>query len=67
MLLIHLPNLVPGDDVVPFKFGEKSSQALISNGFKVSFKPYSALGHYTIPQEMDELCAWLTSTLALEG
>ncbi|XP_002883610.2 acyl-protein thioesterase 1, partial [Arabidopsis lyrata subsp. lyrata] len=56
------------DDVVPFKFGEKSSQALLSNGFKkVTFKPYSALGHYTIPQEMDELCTWLTSTLGLEG
>ncbi|CAN8244162.1 unnamed protein product [Cochlearia groenlandica] len=57
-----------GDDVVPFKFGEKSSKALISNGFKkATFKPYNGLGHYTIPQEMDELCAWLTSTLGLEG
>lgn len=54
--------------MVPFKFGEKSSQALISHGFKkVTFKPYSGLGHYTIPQEMDELCTWLTSTLGLEG
>lgn len=57
-----------GDDVVPFKFGEKSSQALASNGFKkTTFKAYSALGHYTIPQEMNELCAWLTTTLDLEG
>jgi len=25
------------------------------------------LGHYTIPEEMDEVCAWLTSKLGLEG
>lgn len=57
-----------GDDVVPFKFGEKSSQALISHGFKnVTFKPYGGLGHYTIPEEMNDFCAWLTSTLGLEG
>ncbi|KAG2333633.1 hypothetical protein Bca52824_004813 [Brassica carinata] len=66
-----LPILVchgKGDDVVPFKFGEKSSQALIAHGFKkTTFKAYSALGHYTIPQETDDLCAWLTSTLGLEG
>ncbi|KAF8046132.1 hypothetical protein N665_0727s0037 [Sinapis alba] len=66
-----LPILVchgKGDDVVPFKFGEKSSQALISHGFKkTTFKAYSGLGHYTIPQETTDLCAWLTSTLGLEG
>ncbi|CAN7038085.1 unnamed protein product [Brassica rapa subsp. trilocularis] len=66
-----LPILVchgKGDDVVPYKFGEKSSEALISHGFKkTTFKAYSGLGHYTIPQEMDELCAWLTSNLSLQG
>ncbi|KAG5403452.1 hypothetical protein IGI04_009571 [Brassica rapa subsp. trilocularis] len=65
-----LPILVchgKGDDVVPFKFGEKSSQALLSHGFKkTTFKAYGALGHYTIPQETEDVCAWLTSTLGLE-
>ncbi|KAL5768952.1 hypothetical protein ACOSQ2_015735 [Xanthoceras sorbifolium] len=56
------------DDVVPYKFGEKSSQALNLNGFQdVTFKAYNGLGHYTIPEEMDEVCAWLTSKLGLEG
>ncbi|TXG61308.1 hypothetical protein EZV62_012671 [Acer yangbiense] len=56
------------DDVVMYKFGEKSSQALNSNGFQnVTFKGYNGLGHYTIPEEMDEVCAWLTSKLGLEG
>ncbi|KAI7988518.1 Acyl-protein thioesterase 2 [Camellia lanceoleosa] len=57
-----------GDDVVRFKFGEKSSQALSSAGFQdVTFRAYNGLGHYTIPEEMDELCSWLTSKLGLEG
>ncbi|KAK4344228.1 hypothetical protein RND71_037322 [Anisodus tanguticus] len=57
-----------GDDVVPYKFGDKSSQKLRSCGFQdVTFKSYTALGHYTIPEEMDEICAWLTSKLGLEG
>nr|GMC63419.1 acyl-protein thioesterase 2 [Ipomoea batatas] len=57
-----------GDEVVPYKFGEKSSQKLISSGFKDAiFKSYTALGHYTIPEEMDEVCAWLTSKLGLDG
>ncbi|KAK2973633.1 hypothetical protein RJ640_029625 [Escallonia rubra] len=56
------------DDVVRFKLGEKSSQKLSSSGFQdVTFKMYNGLGHYTIPEEMDELCAWLTSKLGLEG
>ncbi|KHG11342.1 Acyl-protein thioesterase 2 [Gossypium arboreum] len=57
-----------GDDVVPYKFGEKSSRALTSNGFKdMTFKSYNGLGHYTIPEEMEEVCAWLTSKLGLNG
>jgi lysophospholipase-2 len=25
------------------------------------------LGHYTVPEETDEVCRWLTANLALEG
>ncbi|XP_041007922.1 acyl-protein thioesterase 1-like isoform X3 [Juglans microcarpa x Juglans regia] len=68
---VSLPILLchgKGDDVVPYKFGEKSSESLSSCGFQdVTFKSYNGLGHYTIPVEMDEVCAWLTSKLALEG
>ncbi|WMV59959.1 hypothetical protein MTR67_053344 [Solanum verrucosum] len=57
-----------GDDVVPYNYGEKSSQKLRSCGFQdVAFKSYTSLGHYTIPEEMDEVCGWLTSKLGLEG
>ncbi|KAJ7956645.1 Acyl-protein thioesterase 2 [Quillaja saponaria] len=56
------------DDVVLYSFGEKSSSSLGSAGFRdVTFKAYNGLGHYTIPKEMDEVCAWLTSKLGLEG
>ncbi|PWA50673.1 Phospholipase/carboxylesterase/thioesterase [Artemisia annua] len=56
------------DDVISFRFGEKSAQKLISTGFKnLTFKGYDSLGHYTIPEEMDEVCSWLTSKLELEG
>ncbi|XWS26953.1 hypothetical protein CRYUN_Cryun26dG0074600 [Craigia yunnanensis] len=57
-----------GDDVVSYKFGEKSSRALSSNGFQdMTFKSYNGLGHYTIPEEMEEVCAWLTSKLGVAG
>ncbi|KAB5514225.1 hypothetical protein DKX38_028131 [Salix brachista] len=57
-----------GDDVVPYKFGEKSSRVMVSTGFQdTTFKAYNGLGHYTIPEEMDEVCAWLTSKLGLGG
>lgn len=26
-----------------------------------------SLGHYTIPEETDEVCTWLTASLGLEG
>lgn len=33
---------ISGDDVVPYKFGEKSSKCLSSNGFQdVTFKAYN--------------------------
>lgn len=25
------------------------------------------LGHYTVPEETDEVCRWLTANLGLEG
>ncbi|KAE9462743.1 hypothetical protein C3L33_05346, partial [Rhododendron williamsianum] len=57
-----------GDDVVPFKFGERSAKALSSSGFRdVTFKVYNGLGHYTTPEEMDGLCTWFNSKLGLEG
>ncbi|KAF7123761.1 hypothetical protein RHSIM_Rhsim12G0193600 [Rhododendron simsii] len=56
------------DDVVPYKFGEKSTQFLGSAGFRyVSFKTYDGLGHYTVPKEMDEVCNWLNGRLGLDG
>ncbi|XP_076913613.1 acyl-protein thioesterase 1-like [Bidens hawaiensis] len=56
------------DDVVRFRYGEKSARTLSSTGFKnLTFKAYDTLGHYTIPEEMDEVCSWLTSKLELEG
>ncbi|KAK3436575.1 hypothetical protein EUGRSUZ_C01119 [Eucalyptus grandis] len=56
------------DDVVPYKFGEKSSGTLKAAGFQnVIFKSYSGLGHFTIPEEMDQVCAWLSSNLGLDG
>ncbi|GAA0155927.1 hydrolase [Lithospermum erythrorhizon] len=57
-----------GDDVVPYNYGDKSAQRLVSVGFRdVTFKSYSSLGHYTVPEEMDEVCKWLTTKLGLHG
>lgn len=56
------------DDVVLYKHGEKSAEVLKSTGFpNVTFKTYSGLGHYTVPEEIDDVCKWLTSTLGLDG
>ncbi|KAL0407816.1 UNVERIFIED_CONTAM: Acyl-protein thioesterase 1 [Sesamum radiatum] len=56
------------DEVVPHKFGEKSADFLRSAGFgNLAFKSYDGLGHYTIPEEMDEVCRWLTDKLRLQG
>ncbi|XP_057537839.1 uncharacterized protein LOC130815394 isoform X2 [Amaranthus tricolor] len=55
------------DDVVQYNFGEKSSKALSSNGFDVTFKSYAGLGHYTHPEEIQDICSWLKSKLNLEG
>ncbi|KAM7260284.1 hypothetical protein ACFE04_016025 [Oxalis oulophora] len=57
-----------GDDVVEYRHGEKSAHTLASVGFRnITFRPYNGLGHYTIPEETDEVCHWLTATLQLEG
>lgn len=57
-----------GDDVVLYKHGEKSSQLLKSTGFQnLVFKSYSGLGHYTIPEEMEDVCNWLSTKLELDG
>ncbi|PKA53842.1 lysophospholipase II [Apostasia shenzhenica] len=57
-----------GDDVVLYKHGERSAEALKSNGFQnLTFKSYSRLAHYTIPEEMDDVCNWLKVSLMLDG
>ncbi|KAJ8422205.1 hypothetical protein Cgig2_014270 [Carnegiea gigantea] len=56
------------DDVVRYKFGEKSSKVLSSSGFNnVTFKSYDGLGHYTHPEEIQDICSWLKSKLNLDG
>ncbi|XAR50578.1 Lysophospholipase [Bertholletia excelsa] len=56
------------DDVVDYKFGQKSADILISAGFRyLMFKPYDGVAHYTVPKEMDEICNWLGGRLGLEG
>ncbi|XP_021741649.1 acyl-protein thioesterase 1 homolog 1-like isoform X1 [Chenopodium quinoa] len=56
------------DDVVKYKFGEKSWKALSSSGFgDVTFKSYAGLGHYTHPEEIQDICSWLKSKLNLDG
>ncbi|CAH1426451.1 unnamed protein product [Lactuca virosa] len=57
-----------GDEVVWFRYGEKSAEKLTSAGFEnLTFKSFHSLGHYIIPEEMDEVSSWLTSQLELEG
>ncbi|RCV16285.1 hypothetical protein SEVIR_3G128300v4 [Setaria viridis] len=54
------------DEVVTYRNGERSAEILRSSGFSyLSFKPYNGLGHYTIPEEMDDLWKWLSSMLGL--
>ncbi|KAG2617153.1 acyl-protein thioesterase 1 homolog 1-like [Panicum virgatum] len=54
------------DEVVTYRNGERSAEILRSSGFAyLSFKPYNGLGHYTIPEEMDDLRKWLSSILGL--
>ncbi|XP_042489670.1 acyl-protein thioesterase 2-like [Macadamia integrifolia] len=56
------------DDVVLYKHGEKSAEVLNATGFRnLTFRTYNGLGHYTVPEEMDEVCNWLNARLGLEG
>ncbi|XP_017702449.1 acyl-protein thioesterase 2-like isoform X1 [Phoenix dactylifera] len=56
-----------GDDVVLYKHGERSAEVLRSSGFRnLTFKTYNGLGHYTVPEEMDDVCRWLTERLGLD-
>ncbi|XP_022862255.1 acyl-protein thioesterase 2-like isoform X4 [Olea europaea var. sylvestris] len=58
----------PGDEVVAYKHGEKSARILSSAGFQnLTFRTYDGLGHYTIPEEMEDVCRWLTARLRLGG
>ncbi|KAL7181969.1 hypothetical protein ACSBR1_040813 [Camellia fascicularis] len=57
-----------GDEVVAYNHGERSAQTLSSAGFRnLTFRSYNGLGHYTVPEETNEVCHWLTATLGLEG
>ncbi|KAK8971034.1 hypothetical protein KSP40_PGU013265 [Platanthera guangdongensis] len=56
------------DDVVLYKHGEKSVETLRASGFRnVSFKTYTGLGHHSVPEEMNDVCKWLTARLGLDG
>ncbi|KAI4329307.1 hypothetical protein L6164_021589 [Bauhinia variegata] len=56
------------DEVVLYKYGEKSAQSLNSAGFRyITFKSFDGLGHYTVPREMDEVSNWLSLRLGLDG
>ncbi|XP_058074557.1 uncharacterized protein LOC131223240 [Magnolia sinica] len=55
------------DDVVLFKHGQKSAEALTTTGFRnLVFETYNGLGHYTVPDEMADVCKWLTARLRLD-
>ncbi|GJM89894.1 hypothetical protein PR202_ga06119 [Eleusine coracana subsp. coracana] len=55
------------DDVVTYRDGERSAEILRSSGFPyLYFKSYNGLGHYTIPEEMDDVCKWLSARLGLD-
>ncbi|KAL5559304.1 hypothetical protein UlMin_035515 [Ulmus minor] len=57
-----------GDDVVAYNHGERSARVLSSAGFRnLTFRTYNGLGHYTIPEETDEVCNWLIANLGLDG
>ncbi|PWA97083.1 alpha/Beta hydrolase fold protein [Artemisia annua] len=55
------------DDVIEHKHGEKSAQTLHSAGFNVTFRTYNGLGHYTIPEEVSDMCCWLVTRMGING
>ncbi|KAL6848856.1 hypothetical protein ACP4OV_021439 [Aristida adscensionis] len=55
------------DEVVTYRNGERSAEILRSSGFVyTTLKPYNGLGHYTVPEEMDDVSKWLSSRLGLD-
>ncbi|KAG0462964.1 hypothetical protein HPP92_021440 [Vanilla planifolia] len=57
-----------GDDVVLYKYGERSSKVLTANGFRnLAFKSYNSLAHYTTPEEMDDVCNWIKASLGIDS
>ncbi|KAJ4749544.1 alpha/beta-Hydrolases superfamily protein [Rhynchospora pubera] len=56
-----------GDEVVLYRHGERSAEILRTSGFSnLTFKAFNGLGHYTIPEEMDDVCKWLRARLGLD-
>lgn len=56
------------DDVVLYKLGERSAEVLKSSGFRnLAFRTYNGLGHYTVPEEMDDVRRWFAARLGLDG
>ncbi|KAG5585856.1 hypothetical protein H5410_046290, partial [Solanum commersonii] len=54
------------DDVVAYQHGEKPARILSSSGFQnLTLRTYEGLGHYTIPEESDEICCWLSEIFCL--
>lgn len=54
------------DEVVPYEHGERSTHYLNSAGFQsLQFTEYNGLGHYTIPEEMNEVCNWLRAVMGI--
>ncbi|XP_076881378.1 uncharacterized protein LOC143529480 [Bidens hawaiensis] len=52
------------DDVVEYKLGEKSAQTMYSAGFhNLTFRTYNGLGHYTMLEEINDVCSWLIACL----
>ncbi|URE12493.1 Phospholipase/Carboxylesterase [Musa troglodytarum] len=68
LLCFALAPGIAGDGVVPYQQGERSAETLRMSGFRnLTFKAYNGLEHYTIPEEMDAVCKWLTARLRLDG
>ncbi|XP_026451195.1 acyl-protein thioesterase 2-like [Papaver somniferum] len=56
------------DGTVFYKDGANCSKVLSSPLFqKLTSRSYDRLGHATIHEEMNEVCSWLTTNLALDG
>jgi len=54
------------DGMIPFAFGQLTSQVLRMMGAGVEFKQY-AMGHESSPQELQDLRAWLAGRLAAQA